>query len=134
MLDGGGDEVTAVSGVAGGDTPDGGVVRLGPPAGEDDLLGQASDEIGNRLPGGLHRLAGLLAEFVNRRGVAEVLEKMRRHDLQHPRIHSCRGVVVQVDSPHCRPFSRSALLISQDSEAFTPLPAIDLDSPWNRSY
>ena len=134
MLDGGGDEVPPFLGVAGGDSPDGGVVGLGPPAGEDDLLGQAADEIGDPLPGGLHRLAGLLSEFVNRRGVAEVLEKVRRHGLQHPWIHSRRGVVVQVDSPHCRLFSRSALLNSQDSEVFTPLPAIDLDSPWNRSY
>ena len=58
VLDGGGDEVPALLALRIGRTEDGPVVRLGPAAGEVDLLGLGAQAGGDGLASFLHRLSG----------------------------------------------------------------------------
>ena len=74
------------------------VRALGGPAREYDLTGHRPDRGGEGRPCRLDRIAGLAAHFVGRAaGVAVVVGEPRQHRLEHPRVESGRGVVVEVD-------------------------------------
>ena len=98
MLGGRGDDVVALLGVHLGDALDRQIVRFGGAAGEDDLLGGGADQARDLLARLLHRLLGFPAEAVIAAGgIAEDLEEIRLHRLEHARIHRRGRVIVHVN-------------------------------------
>jgi hypothetical protein len=96
MLNGRGDEVIARVEQA----EDGGVVALGAPGVENDLSVMAIEKLSQDRAGAINGLARLLPVQVDGRSVAEVLEPIGTHGLDHLRKQRGGGVCIHIHSAH----------------------------------
>ena len=96
VLDGGGDEVVAGSEQA----KERGVVALGAAGVEDDFCGVAGEEFGEALAGLIDGAAGGLSGLMDGGGIAEVVDPVGVHGLDHLGQEGCGGVGIHVDSAH----------------------------------
>ena len=101
VLDRGGDDVLAATAGGPRDALEGKVVRLGAAGGEHHLARSGTDEGGDRLARLVDALARAPPGGVQARGVAGVLDEVRKHRLEHLRPQRRRRRVVEVDR-HCR--------------------------------
>src|SRR5580765_5914827 len=97
------------------------VVTFGSAAGEDDLGGRASEQFGYGLAGVLNGCPRFLSMMMDRRGVAEALQKVRTHGFEHFGQDRSGGVVVEIDAVHTEPAS-----ILRDSEDYPTLMGRDV--------
>ena len=109
VLDGARDDVAPFGGVGPGEALDSPVVRFGSAAREEDLARGGADEGGQALAGCGHGVGGLLAQGVNRGGIAEMLGEVGGHGLHHFGTDGRRGRMVKVDLPHGAPASASGM-------------------------
>ena len=102
VLDGAGDEVSGLAAVEKGlqKAREREVVTLCTAGGEDDLLGRAVQEPGDRCPGTFHCGASGLAALVRGAWVAEALGEEGRHRGEDFRQHGRSRVRVEVDALH----------------------------------
>mmetsp|Transcript_39614 Transcript_39614/g.92676 ORF Transcript_39614/g.92676 Transcript_39614/m.92676 type:complete len:304 (-) Transcript_39614:133-1044(-) len=108
----GGDHVPFFLAVETGDPLDRNVVGLGRAAREDDFFRRSADEVGDLGPGVFDRTFGFPSVGVGPTvGVSESTHHMRKHGVQHSRIHRCSCAHVQV---RCS----SIQLYSLDAEFF----------------
>jgi len=96
VLDGGGDEMVAGAEQA----EESGVVALSAAGVEDDLGGMAVEEIGEGFTGAVDGGVGLLAVEMDGGGVAEVLDPVGAHGVDHLGQQGGGGVCVHVDTEH----------------------------------
>ncbi len=76
------------------------VIGFGAAAGEDDFLGAGTDQGGDLFAGGFNGGAGLLAEGVDGRGIAEVAGKVGKHGVEDFGLDGRGGVVIEVYAFH----------------------------------
>ena len=76
------------------------VARLGAAAGEDDLIGLRSEQLGHLGAGTVDGVVGGLAVNVGAGRVAEVVAEKRQHGVDDGGVERGGGVVVEVDRSH----------------------------------
>ena len=82
----------------GEDSVQSGVVRLRAAAREDDVAGGGPDQARHRLPRFLDQTPRRLALFMNAGSIAIDVPQRRAERVEHLRVQSRRGVVVEIDS------------------------------------
>src|SRR5579875_2173579 len=97
MFGSGRDDMISLGPIHGGDAFEGQIIAFGGAAGEDDFARMSTDQVGYLLPGLLDGLIGFLTETMGQAGgVAVTLSEVGQHRLDHTRVGSCCGIVIQI--------------------------------------
>src|SRR5579871_4266111 len=97
MLDLRGDDVIASIVPGPGDALDGGIVRLSPAAGENDLLRLTVKQSRHLRPGAFDGIARFQAVAMGTGWVAESFVEIRLHGRNHFRVERCGRVVIEIN-------------------------------------
>jgi len=100
MLDRAGDD-GALAAVRFDAAANGDVVRFGPAAGEDNLIGFRADQRGDMAARDRHRILCCMAKRIARRRVTVLLAQERQHGVEHAGGDRRRRVVVEIDRHRC---------------------------------
>ena len=76
------------------------VVGFRATAGKNDFLGARANQRGDLFACRFHRGARLLSKSVNRGGIAELARQIGQHRIEHFRLDSRGGIVIQIDAIH----------------------------------
>src|ERR1700732_4713474 len=82
------------------DAKNGVVIRLRAPTGENDFLRPCADQRRDLLARGFNASPSSLSEGVNRGSVPKFPRKKGEHGVEHIRLDSRSGIVVQIDAIH----------------------------------
>ena len=100
MLDGRGDDVSAVRLGRFAHSPDGQIVCFRASRSEHDFVRPRANQRRDLATRFVHGGTCLLAEQVHAGGVPVILRQVRHHRGEDTRIHWSRGAMIEIDSPH----------------------------------